>query len=125
MRIYEKVPEMLKWKKFFLTQFVILVFIVVVHSNAFLFYMSLVSLFFFAFLMALFVAAEYIMGDSRDLTFICKLHWHCVFVHKHSVGISQEWCKECTEHEWRCSFDSGCFIFKNEIDAMAFKLRWL
>lgn len=124
MRVYRRLPEMLKWKKFFMWFSIAATFICCVHVEPFLIVMSLICLFFFAFLTAAFVLANFIMGDSNDLSFIFKMHWYEERkIDSASIVEVTHWCMENLEDKWR-ETGRGYFLIKNDTDAMAFKLRW-
>ncbi len=124
MKVYKQLPKMLKWKKLFVYFSLALAFIFFVHSNTFLFIGSVICLLFSTFFFTSFILAEYITGDSQDLSFFTKMNWYEEKIAGYQLtSVVMCWCMENLEGKWR-ETDKGYFLIKNEIDAMAFKLRW-
>ena len=123
MRVYKRLPEMLKWKKFFIWLSIAAAFIFYAHDSTFLLVTSLICLFFFAFLTLSYALASHIMGDSNDLRYLNKMFWYREGpVMK--FGDASTWCEENLEGKWVYA-SRGYFLIKGDTDAMAFKLRWL
>lgn len=124
MRVYKRLPEMVKWKKFTIYMSMAAIFIFYAHTDTFLIVISLILLSILAFVTISFVCAKYIMGNSDDLSFFNKLLWF--EERKIDTASNAEvagWCAENLEDKWRHA-GGNRFLIKNELDAMAFKLRW-
>lgn len=124
MKVYKHLPEMLYWKRYFISIATVVALLFFIHDNIFLLVGVLISLVCCAFLIMMFALAEHIMGDSRDLRFFNKMFWYREGPSELTrFGDIRIWCEENLEGKWNYA-GSGYFVIKNEIDAMAFRLRW-
>lgn len=125
MKLYKKIPSMLKWKKFFLYFGIVLGIIITLIKHPVMLVIFLLALLMISWIMVTGVLAEAIYGDKRNVNFIFKFNWHHFCLDDRFVDIVaiHNWCVDNIKGKWERSDRN--FLFKNSNDAMAFKLRWL
>jgi hypothetical protein len=134
-QIYKEFPKAMKWKKYII--FNIFGFCLWYYLfNIYGVFLLCLMLFFYAWLsitIALILISESITNDAYNWSFLCRMFWYMVegeIKVKSDYYDIYDWCRENIEGGWylisrrKHSIDGVQMAFKNEHDAVAFKLRW-
>lgn len=78
--------------------------------------------------MVQFVENQNIFFVVRDINVIHSSHYHEMTVLRDYINEMAAWCKEAFDNEyetWNIESSGSTFTFEKDVDAMAFKMRWV
>lgn len=133
-QIYEEIPYSMKWKKYLIYHGVIFLFIYFGFMNAevIVYYMVITGYIWLSIMLGLTVISRSITDDPYNWRFVTKIFWYVVDVEVNSNNFEyiDKWCRDNIQGKWdylahdNSDASKTRAVFKNDEDAVAFKLRW-